>query len=80
MATTLTTATPMAASPLSRLIHHYPLTVFFILAHALSWPYMIVDALGSHGVLAFRLPMLLWIPMGYGPTFAALIVTAALAG
>src|SRR5258705_10038351 len=41
---------------------------------------MIVDALGSHGLLAFRLPMLLWIPMGYGPTFAAMIVTAALAG
>lgn len=80
MATTLTTRPSTVASPLSRLIHHYPLTAFFILAYALSWPYMIVDALGSHGVLAFRLPMLLWIPMGYGPTFAALIVTGALAG
>jgi membrane protease YdiL (CAAX protease family) len=80
MATTLTTATPMAASPLSQLIRRYPLTAFFVLAYTLSWPYMIVDALGSHGVLAFRLPMLLWIPMGYGPTFAALIVTDALAG
>ena len=80
MATTLTTRTPMAASPLSQLLRRYPLTAFFVLAYALSWPYMIVDALGSHGVLAFRLPMLLWIPMGYGPTFAALIVTGALAG
>jgi uncharacterized protein len=41
---------------------------------------MIVDALGSHGVLPFRLPMLLWIPAGYGPTFAALIVTGATSG
>ena len=70
----------MAASPLNQLIRRYPLTAFFVLAYALSWPYMIVDALGSHGLLAFRLPMLLWIPMGYGPTFAALIVTGALAG
>jgi membrane protease YdiL (CAAX protease family) len=80
MTTTLTTAPPMAASPLNQLIRRYPLTAFFVLAYALSWPYMIVDALGSHGLLAFRLPMLLWIPMGYGPTFAALIVTGALAG
>jgi uncharacterized protein len=41
---------------------------------------MIVDALGSHGLLPFRLPMLLWIPGGYGPTFAALIVTGVLTG
>jgi membrane protease YdiL (CAAX protease family) len=80
MATTVTTATPMAASALSQLIRRYPLTAFFILAYALSWPYMLVDALGSYGVLSFRLPVLLWIPMGYGPTFAALIVAGALAG
>ena len=80
MTTTLTTAPPMAASPLNQLIRRYPLTAFFVLAYALSWPYMIVDALGSHGLLGFRLPMLLWIPMGYGPTFAALIVTGALVG
>jgi membrane protease YdiL (CAAX protease family) len=70
----------MGASPLNRLIRRYPLTAFVILAYAFSWPYMLLDALGSHAWLAFRLPMLLWIPMGYGPTFAALIVTAALAG
>lgn len=78
MASTLMTGTPMVASPLSQLIRRYPLAAFFILAYALSWPYMIVDALGSHGLLSFRLPMVLWIPMGYGPTFAALIVTGAL--
>jgi membrane protease YdiL (CAAX protease family) len=62
------------------MLHTYPLTSFFLLAYALTWPYMIVDALGSHGLLPFRLPVLLFIPMGYGPTFAALIVTGALAG
>jgi len=51
----------------------YPLLSFFILAFAFSWPIMIVDALGSQGVLGFRVPLLL-VLMGYGPTLAALFV------
>src|SRR6266508_1224132 len=80
MATSITTPAPTFESPIARLLRRYPLTAFFLLAYALSWPYMIVDALGSHGLLPFRLPMLLWIPGGYGPTFAALIVTGTLDG
>jgi uncharacterized protein len=80
MATTSILRKPTFMSSLTQLLRRYPLTGFFLLAYALSWPYMIVDALGSHGLLPFRLPMLLWIPMGYGPTFAALIVTGALNG
>lgn len=30
-------------------------------------------SLGSDGLLSFRLPVSLWIPMGYGPTFTTLI-------
>src|SRR5215207_10916648 len=75
-----TTLEPTSESAVSRLLRRYPLTAFFLLAYGLSWPYMIVDALGSHGLLPFRLPMLLWIPGGYGPTFAALIVTGVLTG
>jgi uncharacterized protein len=80
MVTHITTLLSTAGSSLTRLLRRYPVTAFFILAYALTWPYMIVDALGSHGLLPFRLPMLLFIPMGYGPTFAALILTSALAG
>jgi uncharacterized protein len=80
MATSITTLSLSSESPIVRLLRRYPLTAFFLLTYALTWPYMIVDALGSHGVLPFRLPMLLWIPAGYGPTFAALIVTATLDG
>lgn len=80
MATTSTMIKPATVSPLARLLRQYPLTGFFLLAYALTWPYMIMDALGSHGLLPFRLPVLLWIPMGYGPTFAALIVTGAISG
>lgn len=66
-------ATTGAGGSLRAWIARRPLPVFFVLAFALTWPYMIVDALGS-------LPFVLWIPMGYGPTFAALIVTAATEG
>jgi uncharacterized protein len=80
MATISTMIKPETVSPIARLLCRYPLTGFFLLAYALTWPYMIVDALGSHGLLPFRLPVVLWIPMGYGPTFAALIVTGAISG
>jgi aconitase A len=43
---------PETVSPLARLLRRYPLTGFFLLAYALTWPYMIVDALGSHGLLS----------------------------
>jgi hypothetical protein len=68
MASIATTSRPATRSRFKHPIGAHLLLAFFILAYALSWPYMIVDALGSHGVLSFRLPMVLWIPMGYGPT------------
>ena len=43
------------------LVNKYPLTIFFLLVFGLTWPFMIVDALGSHEILPFRLP---------DPTFA----------
>ena len=53
----------------------YPLTIFFLLVFGLTWPFMIVDALGSHEILPFRLPDLLLLVMSYMPTLAAVIVT-----
>ena len=41
---------------------------------------MITDALGSHGILPFRLPIPLLIVMGYMPTLAAVIVTSQTKG
>lgn len=52
-----------------------PLVSFFLLAIGLTWIFMITDALGSHGILPFRLPVALLIVMGYMPTLAAVIVT-----
>src|SRR5215212_1997156 len=59
MATSIATLSSTSESPVVRLLRRYPLTAFFLLTYALTWPYMIVDALGSHGVLPFRLRMLL---------------------
>ncbi len=62
-------------------LQRYPLSTFIILVYGLTWPAMILDALGSHGLLPFRVPRLaLGLLMAYQPTVAALIVTAAASG
>ena len=61
-------------------IQKYPLAGFFLLAFGLTWIFMITDALGSHHILPFRLPILLMIVMGYMPTLAAVIVTRVTKG
>jgi membrane protease YdiL (CAAX protease family) len=61
-------------------IQRYPLPAFFLLAFGLTWIFMITDALGSHGILPFRLPIPLLIVMGYMPTLAAVIVTWQIKG
>jgi len=61
-------------------IQKYPLVSFFVLAIGLTWIFMITDALGSHGILPFRLPLPLLLVMGYMPTLGAVIVTRATQG
>jgi membrane protease YdiL (CAAX protease family) len=55
-------------------IRKYPLFSFFVLAIGLTWIFMIADALGSHDIIPFRLPLPLMVVMGYMPTLAAVIV------
>jgi membrane protease YdiL (CAAX protease family) len=83
-AQTLTTQ-PAAPSALKRVIIRHPLIIYFGLAFGISWLFLIADALGSHGLIPFRLTLsgpgiLLVLLMGYGPTIAALIVTWATEG
>lgn len=61
-------------------IRKYPLIGFFLLAIGLTWVFMITDALGSHGILPFRLPLPLMIVMGYMPTLAAVIAAGKTRG
>jgi CAAX protease family protein len=64
----------------ANLIQRYPLVSFFLLALGLTWIFMITDALGSQGILPFRLPLPLMIVMGYMPTLAAVIVVGSTQG
>lgn len=66
-------------------IQRYPLAAFILLAFLLTWPFLIADALGSWGIIPFRLPLsgpgiILTILMGYCPTIAAVIVTGFTSG
>jgi membrane protease YdiL (CAAX protease family) len=57
------------------LVKKYEIPILFLLILAFTWPFMIVDVLGSHGILPFRVPVALWLVMGYMPTLAAVVVT-----
>lgn len=70
---------------LRSIISRHPLTAFFLLAFGLTWPFLIADALGSRGLIPFRLSLegpgiAVVILMGYGPTFAALIASGVTGG
>jgi membrane protease YdiL (CAAX protease family) len=80
-----TTPRTARSSRLTRSIRAHPLLAFFVLAFGLTWPYEIVDVLGSWGVLPLRIHLsgagfLVILLTGYGPTFAALIVAATVQG
>jgi uncharacterized protein len=77
----MATLTGISNPPIAKsFVQKYPLATFFVLAIGLTWIFMITDALGSHGILPFRLPIPLMIVMGYMPTLAAVIVTGLTKG
>lgn len=76
----MSTITGTSAQARESFIQKYPLVSFFLLAIGLTWIFMITDALGSHGIVPFRLPIPLMLVMGYMPTLAAVIVTGATQG
>jgi hypothetical protein len=61
-------------------VHKYPLAFFFALVYALTWPFMIWDALASHDILPFRLPIPVMLIQSYMPTLAAVIVIELIQG
>lgn len=72
MSTSVLTTTNNNAS--TSFIERYQIPILFLLVLGLTWPFMIVDVLGSHGILPFRVPVVLWLVYGYMPTLAAVIV------
>jgi hypothetical protein len=71
--------TPMFRSLLG-VIRRHPLVSFFLLAFGLTWAIMVPQVLGSYGLIPVPEFVPLLIVMGYGPTFAALLVTGAVDG
>jgi uncharacterized protein len=55
----------------------YPIAWFYILAFGISWLGMIPGALGSHGIVPFNSPYVLFLLIFYaiGPALAAVIVS-----
>jgi len=76
----MSTITNTSVQTKESFIQRYPLFSFFLLAIGLTWIFMITDALGSRGILPFRLPLPLMVVMGYMPTLGAVIVTRATQG
>ncbi len=62
------------------LVNKYPLAIFFLLVLGLTWPFMIWDALASHNILPFRLPIPVMLIQSYMPTLAAVIVIGLIQG
>ncbi len=76
----MSTITNISVRSKESFLQKYPLPTFFLLAIGLTWIFMITDALGSRGILPFRLPLPLMIVMGYMPTFAAVLVASKIGG
>lgn len=64
----------------SSLVERYQTLVIFLLVLGLTWPFMIWDALASHNVLPFRLPIPVMLMQAYMPTLAAVIVVGITKG
>src|SRR5688572_33466906 len=58
----------------------YQVPIVFLLVLGLTWPFMIWDALASHGILPFRLPLPVMLLQSYMPTVAAVIVAGLISG
>lgn len=75
MSATIVRSQPPAGS-VRAFARRHALPLFFLLVFALTWPLLIADALGSQGVLSFRLPLGALLLTGYMPACAALVTTA----
>jgi membrane protease YdiL (CAAX protease family) len=61
-------------------VQQHPLLAYMVLAFGIAWLIMVPMALGSWGLIPFSASTPLLLFMGYGPTIAAVAVTAAIDG
>ncbi len=58
----------------------HALVLYFILAYAISWSFMIPVALSTHRLVAWQVPSSLYYLASFGPMASALIVSATTEG
>jgi membrane protease YdiL (CAAX protease family) len=61
-------------------VRRHQLTTYFLLAFGLSWAILVPTVLASYGLFTIPMAGALLLVMGYGPTFAAVIASAAIGG
>ncbi len=61
-------------------IQRHPLSIFLVIAYAVTWAIAVPLALGAHGLLNWKLPQAIHYLAQFGPAAAAIIVTALTSG
>ena len=51
------TTSVLTTNKTSSLVQKYPIPILFLLVLGLTWPFMIVDVLGSYDIVPFRVPI-----------------------
>ena len=76
---TVSSITSKTENGLQAFVKRNPLMSMYGLMFLLAWPFLILEALGSHGLVS-KPPVLLGFATGWAPGIAAVLVTAIIAG
>lgn len=76
---TVSSATSVTETSFRAFVKRNPLIAMYGLMFLLAWPFLIMDALGSQGLIS-KPPMILGFATGWAPGIAAIVVTAMIAG
>lgn len=76
---TASSIVPQNENGFKAFVKRSPLISMYALMFLLAWPFLILEALGSHGLVS-KPPALLGFATGWAPGIAAVVVTAMIAG
>lgn len=76
---TISSVTPRTGNGFKAFVKRNPLLSMYALMFILAWPFLILEALGSQGLVS-KPPMVLGFATGWAPGIAAVLVTALIAG
>ena len=76
---TVSSVTSVHETGFRAFVKRNPLISMYSLMFLLAWPFLIMDALGSQGLIS-KPPVILGLATGWAPGIAAVVVTAMIAG